>query len=43
VADLGLSDVVGEVTLNCVCERWLGGGEELCALGGERGVDGPPV
>jgi hypothetical protein len=43
VADLGLADVVGEVALHCVGEGWLGGGEELLSLRGERSVHGPPV
>jgi len=43
LADLALVQLAGEVALHRVGECRLGGGEDLFALGGERGVDGPPV
>jgi hypothetical protein len=43
LADLALFQLAGEVALHRVGEYRLGGGEDLFALGGERGVDGPPV
>src|SRR5215472_10474369 len=43
LADLALVQLAGEVALYRVGEYRLGGGEDLFALGGERGVDGPPV
>ena len=43
LADLALVQLSGDVALHRVGEYRLGGGEDLVALGGERGVDGPPV
>jgi hypothetical protein len=43
LADLALVQLAGEVALHRVGEYRPGGGEHLFALGGERGVNGPPV
>jgi hypothetical protein len=41
--DLGFVYPAGEVALHPIDECRLGCGEGSLALGGERGVDGPPV